>query len=42
MTNDEKIKQMTIEQRAEFLSTQRFIGMGKEFVLAWLKSEATP
>lgn len=41
MTNNEKLTQMTLEQRAVFLSKQRFFGCGVEFILAWLKEEAT-
>lgn len=41
MTNDENLKQMTLEQRAVFLSKQRFFGCGVKFIVAWLKEEAT-
>lgn len=40
MTKNEELTQMTLEERAEFLSTQRFLGMGVEFIIQWLESEA--
>lgn len=40
MTNDDKFLNMTIEERAKFLASERFFGMGESYVLYWLETEA--